>query len=58
MLYHRTVMKVCCRKRKGLLPYRETALHGVPRMGFEPIQDILPHAPQTCVSTKFHHLGG
>ena len=28
----------------------------MPRAGLEPAR-VAPHAPQACVSTKFHHLG-
>ena len=28
----------------------------VPKAGFEPAW-VAPHAPQTCVSTRFHHFG-
>jgi hypothetical protein len=28
----------------------------VPKAGFEPAR-VTPHAPQTCVSTRFHHFG-
>ncbi len=28
----------------------------VPKAGFEPAR-VSPHAPQTCVSTRFHHFG-
>src|SRR4030042_3885059 len=47
---------ICGFERTNTLYIDYSEVMVVPKAGFEPAR-VTPHAPQTCVSTRFHHFG-
>src|SRR4030066_2600148 len=47
---------ICGFERTNTLYIDYSEVMMVPKAGFEPAW-VTPHAPQTCVSTRFHHFG-